>query len=292
MADRSPFDDLPRPLAVAVHDAGAANMIAAWAAAAETPPERVIAKGPALSIWQQRFGEDTDPASDPAALDDMACLISGTGWASDLEHRARIAAARANVRSIAVLDHWVNYAARFRRDGHDQLPDAIWVGDDEARRIAEATFPALPVKTHPNLYPAEQARGAGPKPKDGDILFLLEPARSDWGRGAPGEFQALDFLLARREAAGIPLDAPVRLRPHPSDPPGKYADWIAAHEGARLDTSPDMASALREARWVAGLNSMGLVIALAAGRRVISALPAHAPACVLPQTDILRLADV
>ncbi len=287
--EASPIDALPRPLAVAVHDAGAANMIAAWAQAADTPPDRVIAAGPALAIWRERFGETMPVTSDPQALDGMACLLSGTGWASDLEHCARQAAARAGLHSVAVVDHWVNYAMRFERAGTVQLPDAIWVGDADAARIASATFPDTPVIQHSNLYLAQQARAAGPVPVDGDVLFLLEPARSDWGAGRAGEFQALDYLMERGSLAGIAPGTPVRIRPHPSDPPGKYDEWLRSHPAATLDTAPDMGAALIGARWVAGLNSAGLVIALEAGRVVICALPPHAPPCALPHSGIARL---
>jgi hypothetical protein len=277
---------------VAVHDAGAANMIAAWVAASSSPPERVIAAGPAFAIWRERFGGTVAVDDDPDALHGMACVLSGTGWASDLEHRARVAAAQGGIRSVAVIDHWVNYAMRFERAGAVHLPDCIWVGDEEAARIARATFPAIPVEEHSNFYLDEQARAAGPVPPIGDVLFLLEPARSDWGRGEPGEFQALDYFFARRAAAGIAPETAIRLRPHPSDPPGKYDAWLASHPGVQLDPSPDMARALAGARWVVGMNSAGLVIALAAGRSVLSALPPHAPACVLPQRAIRKLAQL
>ena len=267
-------------------------MIAAWVAAAEAPPEQVIAAGPTEAIWRARFGEDAILSNDPEALGGMACLLSGTGWASDLEHRARIAVARSGAHSVAVIDHWANYAMRFERSGSVQLPDAIWVGDAEAERIARSEFPQLTVEQHPNLYLAEQAREAGPVSEGGDVLFLLEPARSDWGKGQPGEFQALDYFMERRAAIGIPDGTLTRVRPHPSDPPGKFDAWIAAHSEASLDTAPDMGRALAGARWVVGMNSAGLVIALEAGRTVISALPPHAPPCVLPHAAITRLAEV
>lgn len=284
-----PVDPLPRPLAVAIHDAGAANMIAAWAEAAGSAPERVWAEGPARSIWESRFGTGALVETAPALLDGAQCLLSGTGWASDLEHRARQEAARRGIRSIAVIDHWVNYAMRFERDGARQLPDALWVGDEYAQSIAGQAFPAIPVARHRNLYFEQQVAGAGPVPGDGDILFVAEPARSDWGRDRQGEFQALDHFMAKRAMLGIDPGVAMRLRPHPSDEPGKYDAWLAAHRGAALDPSPDMAAALRPARWVVGLNSVALVIALGAGRDAISALPPHAPPCSLPHSDIRRL---
>jgi len=292
VAEAAPVDALPRPLGVAVHDAGAANMIAAWVAAASALPDLVVAAGPARAIWCARFGEDAALVDDPQALAGMAAVLSGTGWASELEHAARVVAARSAAHSVAVVDHWVNYAMRFERGGLVQLPDRIWVGDQAALKRARTAFAGTPVECHLNLYLAEQAARAGPVPEGGDVLFLLEPARSDWGRDDPGEFQALDYFIARRGGAGIPVTAPLRLRPHPSDPPGKYDAWLRRHPEAGLDTAPDMGAALRPARWVAGLNSAGLALALAAGRMVIGALPPHAPPCVLPHEGIVHLAQL
>ena len=181
---------------------------------------------------------------------------------------------------------------RFEREGGVQLPDAIWVGDEDAARIAREAFPATPIEHHPNLYLAEQACEAGAAPETGDILFLMEPARSDWGKEEPGEIQALDHFEAMRDRAGVPADTPLRVRPHPSDPPGKYDAWIGSQPRATLDHSPHMAAALRQARYVVGLHSAGLAVALEAGRTVISALPPHAPPCALPHEGIVKLAQL
>lgn len=284
-----PLDTLARPLAVAIHDAGAANMIIAWAAAAKNPPDCVWADGPAKALWDARFGADALVEGPEKLLDEAACLVSGTGWASDLEHTARIAAAKRRIRSIAVIDHWVNYVPRFERDGGQQLPDSIWVGDSYALRIAKSAFPDISVDALPNFYLKEQSSNAGKPPQHGDVLFVAEPARSFWGEDRPGEFQALDHFMARRACAGIPETVPMRLRPHPSDPPGKYDEWLSAHVCASLDRSPDMAAALKSARWVVGMNSVALVLALEAGREVICSLPPNAPPCTLPHEGIARI---
>lgn len=285
----SPIDGLPRPYAVALHDAGAANMVIEWCSVAAHLPSKVWAEGPAKGLWEARFDRALLVKDSKDLLASARSLVSGTGWASDLEHRARIAAARDGIFSVAVIDHWVNYAVRFHREGGMQLPDAIWVGDAHAYRVATETFHGVTVVCHNNQYLDRQAEGAGPVPTDGDVLFVAEPARSDWGAGEQGEFQSLDHFMASRSSAGIPQGASIRLRPHPSDPDGKYDNWIARHAGVTLDCSPDLQSALRQARWVVGLNSMALVIAMRSGRAAFSALPPNAPPCALPYEEIRRL---
>ncbi len=283
--------DLPSPLAVVAHDAGAANLIIAWLAAA---PEGIgdilpVMSGPAAALWDARFPEGPHPVPLPEALADAAGLLSGTGWSSDLEHEARRLAAKRGIASTAVLDHWVNYRPRFERNGQVVFPDRVWVTDEYALREAALVIPEVRAELRSNLYLQAQVHAAGPLPANGDVLLILEPARSDWGQDRPGEFQTLDWFWRHRDQAA-PRDVPIRLRPHPSDPAGKYDAWIAAHPGVFLDASADMAQALRPAGVVVGLQSAALVIALMAGRQAITALPPWAPPCPLPHQGLRRLA--
>jgi hypothetical protein len=98
--------------------------------------------------------------------------------------------------------------------------------------------------------------------------------------------------VERLPLLALPEGVVLRLRPHPSDPPGKYLDWIAARRAdlpVELDASPTLAAAISGARWVAGCESYALVVALAAGREVFGTLPPWAPPCRLPQAGIRQL---
>lgn len=285
--------DLARPLAVVCHDAGAANLILAWLANDARSEVRPVMKGPAELLWKERFGDAAMWELD-AALDGAAALLSGTGWQSDLEHRARALARAAGIRSVAVLDHWTNYAERFTRHGETVLPDEIWVVDEEAQALASKTFPGAAIRQKPNAYLEEQVARIAPPPSEQRLLYLLEPARSDWGRSSPGEFQALDYLLENLDALGMERSVAIRLRPHPSDPPGKYQAWIDAQTGfdLALDTSADLAEAISGATMVAGGQTFAMVVALAAGRKVVCTLPPWAPRCALPHAGIIHLSSL
>ncbi len=281
-------------MAIVCHDAGAANHILAWLG--DTPPAdvRAVMEGPARELWRQKFGSLAPILTLEAALSGAATVLSGTGWASDLEHRARKNAA--GYRSIAVLDHWTHYRARFERDGELVLPDEYWVTDEDALALANATFPDGNVRLQPNAYLDEQRSRIGPCPSDERLLYLLEPARDDWGRGDPGEFQALDYFIEHRVVAGIGHEVPVVLRPHPSDDPGKYDSWIAAQRAlgndVTLDDRPSLDQAISAATIVAGCQSYAMVVAKAAGRRVVSTLPPWAPPGALPLKGIVALRDL
>ena len=284
---------LEGPLVLVCHDAGAANLALSWIEALQLahPLEcRAVLQGPAASL-AANFQLDIQTFVETAsALRGASLLISGTGWASVLEHQARALAYAVGVHSIAVLDHWVNYRDRFVRNGQMVLPDEIWVADHDAHALATRQFPDVKIVLQSNLYLQKQLREIGPPPSVDEVLYLLEPARSDWGRQIPGEFQALDYFMQHSSRVGIAVGTPVRLRPHPSDAPGKYDRWLRAHAGAATLAPPTpLAADLDRATWVAGCETAALAIAIAAGRRTVCTLPPWAPPCRLPQQELIHL---
>ncbi|WUR13025.1 hypothetical protein E7V67_025605 [[Empedobacter] haloabium] len=288
------------PLALVAHDAGAFNHLLAWYDAGLLGPAgaiRACVAGPAAKLW----GERGPVLTLDAALDGAAAVLSGTGWATDLEHDARRAARDRGLISLAVIDHWTNYPQRFERHGETVLPDALWVTDPHARALAEATFPGVPVTEQPNVYLERQAAqvralaaAAGTGSMAARVLYVLEPLRDTWGQlSQPGEFLALDFFVEHLARLGLE-GCTLHLRPHPSDPPGKYDAWLARHAAlnAAIDPALSLAEALAWADTVAGCQTYAMVVALAAGKQVVSSVPPWAPPCVLPHPDIVRLSDL
>lgn len=289
------------PLIIAAHDAGAANHIAAWFGSSNMGGVYSFVDGPARSIFQRQCPW-MQAAELEVVLPRCGTLISGTGWASSLEHDARKMAKQLGCRSIAVIDHWVNYRERFVRNGEEVLPDEVWVTDAYAKAIAEAEFPDLPVEQVPNCYlegvvNAVRAFECNAEKSDQThVLYVLEPIRQAWGNyPLPGEFQALDFFYANLEALQLDVaELSIRLRPHPSDAAGKYDEWISAQRQGDvcLDRSSSLEEALAWADVVVGCQTYAQIVALAAGKRVVSSIPPKAPGCVLPQTGIIKLAEI
>jgi hypothetical protein len=297
---------LARPLTVVAHDAGAANHIFAWLGC-EKPT--LCLGGPALALWQTHLqktgvGSGLSPFSESgltAALAGAATVITGTGWESTLEHDARKLAREQGVRTIAVIDHWTNYADRFVRNGEQVLPDEIWVSDPYAAEIAQTVFTNITVVQQTNSYLAglvtevESRQPTAVAQGNDCVLYVLEPIRNMWGElDEPGEFLALDYFMENRHRASIATDAEIRLRPHPSDPPGKYNGWLACQDYPRvaLDRSPSLADALAWSNVVAGCQTYAMVLALACGRTVISTNPAWARPCALPHHNIIHLSRI
>lgn len=291
---------LKAPIAIVAHDAGAANQIAAWFGNSMTTTVYGSFGGPARDIfgWQCPW---ITAAHFSELVPQCRTLISGTGWSSAFEHEARKLAKQLGCHSIAVIDHWTNYRARFVRDGEEILPDEIWVTDEYAKELAELEFPDIQVIQLENSYleclvgEVREHDHSKMAPCEENILYVLEPIRQAWrGSGVSGEFQAVEFFIANLNALRLDGIPSIRLRPHPSDVAGKYDQWIESQKGLKisLDASSTLAESIAWADVVVGCHTYAMVVALAAGRRVISSVPPWAPPCVLPQAGILKLADL
>lgn len=291
-------------------DAGSARHIAAWMYPLKQKV-RLCVDGPAVKIFKEAWGifDIYDLAETVQRCD---VLISGTGWSSDLEHYSRIYAKQFGVRSIAVLDHWVNYSERFRRGDREVLPDELWVSDAKAFEIARQHFPRIPIVLLPNIWLdsvtsyVKKLRKAPSTTPYKNLLYLCEPIREEWGYSLSATYsceeQAILYwlkgigqlvtngLVATKEE-GISL----LLLPHPSEESNKYkyivehlsSEWqisIAANES--IETSVAWADA------VFGCETQGLIIAVEAELPTYSCLPPWAPKCRLPCDRIVHMKDL
>ena len=288
---------LPQPIAVVCHDAGAANIVLAEMLAAPDVNFLPVMQGPAARLFTDSgFAASTLLTLDGALLHAKS-VLSGTGWASELEHDARCRAKAMHLKSIAVIDHWVNYADRFERRGLYQLPDEIWVSDTYALEISLNAFAGQVIGLLPNRYLQTQIKNIAPASSSlmGQLLYVLEPLRFSWpGCQQAGEFEALDYFVNNLGRIKSAQKLQIRLRPHPSDAPGKYNTWLEANQGRgiSMDDSASLSQAIGRAQWVAGCETAAMVVALAAGRNVVSTLPPDAPRCRLPHTGIVHLRNL
>ncbi len=283
-------------IGVVCHDAGAANIIIAYLLDAGGNNWRPYMQGPAKRLWEEAFPELASCDGLDSVLEGVDFLITGTGWGSDIEHEARKLACQRGIQSVAVIDHWINYRARFVRNGVETLPDEIWVTDEYAKKLAESEFENIDVVQMPNLYLVNIVEEIGiheDMNSDGkNLLYLLEPIRNTWGDDViNGEFKALDFFVKNLSALGMNKAPSIRLRPHPSDPSDKYDQWISGQNSLNIaiDESVTLAKAIAWSDVVVGCQTYAMVIGLAVGRQVFSSIPPWAPPCILPQKDIIKI---
>ncbi|MBI4239280.1 MAG: hypothetical protein HY696_12805 [Deltaproteobacteria bacterium] len=177
-----------------------------------------------------------------------ATLVTGTSVVTahggDYENQLRIAARTLGIPSVAILDHWCNYSARFTtRDGplRDALPDRICVMNARARdeMIAEG-FPAnrLCITGHPDFDALVTLSAADRKmrrlavrqqlgiPPDTRVIGLLtEPVAGDYEtiRGYD-ELEVVTDCL--HSCAMLAPPTTILLKPHPREAHDKYHDRL------------------------------------------------------------------
>jgi len=284
--------ELSKPVGVVCHDAGGTNQILAMLSNTNFGSVLAYMEGPAKKLWDEVFPSNCVYNNLSELLAKAGTLITGTGWGSNLEHIARIASKERGIYSIAVLDHWTNYEERFVRGSEMVLPDELWVVDKYALRFARNTFPSLKITLIPDFYANQQVKMIAYSEDANELLYLLEPMRSDWGRDELGEFQALHYFFDKLHQLSLPADTVIRLRPHPSDPPGKYDRFLGEFTGflILLDTD-NLSNSLSRARWVVGCQTYAMTLALKINRTVYCSLPPWAPACKLPHDGLIHIKE-
>lgn len=287
-------------IAVVSHDAGGAEILSSWLRH-NPQPHCLVLSGPAISIFQHKLGcVEIHSLSDAIELCDW--VLCGTSWQSNLEKHAIIQAKASSKKVIVFLDHWVNYPERFQLDSDTVLPDEIWVGDMDAKIIAQKIFPEIKVVLTPNPYFKDlQIELKEIKESSNDsmqcfVLYVCEPIREHalltygneryWGYT---EEDALLFFLKNLDALGSTVSE-IKIRPHPSECKNKY-DWARQENLFVTETAStkSLMEQIVEADVVVGCGSMAMVVALLAKKRVISSIPPGGKACELPQAEIEHL---
>lgn len=296
--------DAAKRVAIVSHDAGGAEILSSYIVQQNLHCSYVLA-GPALKIFKKKIGPvSVIPLGD--AIAESEWLLCGTSWQSDLEWQGIKIANHYGKRTVAFLDHWVNYRQRFVRNGQTCLPNEIWVGDAHAKALAESVIPEVATKLLVNPYYEELKRDIAairwPEIGKGvglNLLFLSEPVREGGARLFGDEHywgyteeEALHFLLSNLHVFAQPIGRIV-IRPHPSEPAHKY-DWVEKIYKLAMVSASDRAilEDIAECDVVLGLQSMAMVIGLLAGKRVISCIPKDGDRCLLPHPEIEHLATL
>lgn len=291
-------------IAVIAHDAGGAEILSSYVRQQDFDICYVL-EGPARKIFERKLGP-IKTTSLREAISRSTSIISSTSWESDIEFDARKLAHEYGKTSVAFLDHWINYQERFIRAGEMVLPDEIWVGDILAEAKAREIFPSTPVRLVENPYFQDirtevRELEICPRPFSNSIavLYVCEPigAHALFRHGNARIFgyveeDAINYFLSNISILGRSIERIV-IRPHPSEPPDKYA-WVQQKFNLPIQYggTRSLLEEIAESDLVVGCESMAMVVAILANKKVISCIPPNGRPCVLPQAEIFSFYDI
>lgn len=297
-------------IAVVAHDAGGAEIVSGHIKQNNLQKKcRYSLRGPAIEIFRNKLGaiknEDISEI-----LSQCNCLFSATSWDSSHEYQAIKMAKVLGIKTIAFLDHWVNYSQRFLRDQKELLPDEIWVSDKFGLKIAKNTFgekvSSIQVVENPYIAEARLLINEASKKIDinnaelGDKALFLSEAISEhalkvynnehyWGYT---QLEALYYLMENIDALGLNIKV-LRIRLHPSESPEKFLK-VSSQSQIKIELSTGT-SLWEDIAWsniVLGCNSMAMAASLGSKRRVVCVIPPSGGLCKLPQAEIESLSKI
>ena len=298
------MSDLENELAIVCHDAGGAEILSSYVKQKGIKPYYCI-EGPALGIFERKLGVIKSTAFDKV-LTQANCFLCGTSWQSDLECRVFEMAKKMGKKTIAFLDHWVNYQERFNRNGVMHLPNEIWVGDKYAEAMARGVFPDKLITLIENPYFEEiynQFQDIAVNNSlhvcNSQVLFLsdnLDEAmlkmHSDPRYLGYTDLDVLKYLSENIDIFSEEITK-IIIRPHPSELREKY-DRVKERYGGLVEVGGDLTllEEIAESGIIVGGNSMAMVMALICGKRVISCIPPGGRGFSLPYDAIEKMQDL
>lgn len=231
-------------------------------------------------------------------------VLAATSVSPQMHELRRIRAARTRgIRTVSVLDHWINYRQRFVLEGELVLPDVIAVMDEQARNamlslgfpsdvVVVTGSPALEELAHGlDLTPSDaraRLRAMAPGADGQLVVWVSQPLASglserELGFGSASTFTRFATVLervARRNGRAVDLF----FKPHPREGDGppprtERSEFLRVHP---LGSGYPPRAAALGADLVAGMHSMLLVEACLLGRPVVSFQPGLAVPDPLP----------
>jgi len=286
-----------KDLVICAYDAGGAEFLSSYLIANDISGSFLLS-GPALQIFEKKF-ENFHEKLITTIPNSSETLLSATGGQTDFEFETMRRVLNKGREVVAILDHWFNYPDRFVRNGERIIPSSILVFDHEAEALAKGQFPGIPIHRSRNYYFEAIKRDYNKLITQGfnlenkqDFLYLCEPISRDEFNRKKGfdEYSSLEYFFEVLKSFNL-QNSLITIRPHPSDPDGKYESLIPeAFKNVVIEHRATLVENLAKSSVVVGCNTMAMIVALELGKTVLSATPPPA-ITVFPHQKITKIQE-
>lgn len=259
-----PFINSAKTIGIAANDVGGAQQIYNLMKTLDKPFVALL-NGPAIKVFEngninyQLLKSESD-------LLECELVITGSGWMSNLEFNVLRLCQLNLIPCLTILDHWVNYRARFSRD-FDLVPNMLAVTNQLALSFAKKEFLKTPIFLIPDFELIEYQLQINQALKRDKVLVLLEPnsGLSDYFLiHLDMELEIINKALIINQEKGY---SGVIVRPHPSTLSlnSKILDLINNIESISISSNVSLKDDFKVANVVAGFSSYGLYLSSLSG---------------------------
>ena len=294
-------------VAIVCHDAGGAEIVSSLIKSYDLKFKFALS-GPAKKIFCNKIViKKIFSIND--VLKKSNILLCGTSLPVNIEMQAVQIAKEKGILTVAVLDHWINYRERFLYMNRLIKPDEVWVVDEKASQIAKKTLKDFNIKLMKNPFKQEVIQRLEKYRREKrhnikiaqaqNILYVTEPTswaanikygnERHWGYT---EIEALEYFLEKVQKIA-PRIKNLLIRPHPIEREEKYRKYknFSNEFNIFISAKNNLYKDIMNSDLIFGCNSMAMVVATWAGKKVFCAIPPNGFGFMLPKEGIMSIED-
>jgi hypothetical protein len=281
--------------AIVCHDAGGAEVISNYIK--DIDNYYLVLEGPAKNIFKKKFKKKNFYKLEKI-INKCDRILCGTSIKSNLEVNAIKYGKKFNIKTIAFLEHWVNYRERFSRNGQIFLPNEIYVGDSYAKNIAKKIFRNISIKLIKNPYwlnfqsDLKKIKIKKFKQKYENILYLTENLQQINNNNIKfSDFDAIKFFFKKINYISNKINK-IIFRVHPSENSKKYKKFLLKYSdkfNIEMSKKKNLIDDIVNCDIAVGCQTMAMVMALFANKKVFSSIPIRNYKKILPHKKIIYL---
>lgn len=250
-------------VAAVANDVGGAKQVVNMLSYFRLSPDFLFT-GPAqetLKDWDSEYST----ISSVDELGQYNLIITGSGWMTNLETDAIKFGHEFKVPVITVLDHWVNYKARFLNLRDEEIPRIFVTSNFLSACRARESFPYSQIVEIEDLELKALRKSLDEMNCESDLLIILEPFSEVNGYN---EFQfdakILGAVLAQVD--NHPKLGKIILRLHPSSNVGFNLNQFEKNKiPVEISASRSLLDDLKSTGYVVGFNSQAMYLSSQSG---------------------------
>lgn len=290
--------------AIVCHDAGGAELVSNYVKNNKGKYFYVLS-GPAIKIFKKNISNKIKIIGLAEAEKKTKRLLCGTSFESKLERKAIIKFKKKKKTTIAFFDHWTNYKSRLIYKKRIILPEIIWVSDKYALGLCKFNFPKTKIVLKKNFY-IENIKNQIKytahtniltTKKYNNILYVSEPISEfknkikNFNYKNSLEYKTFKFFIDNIKILNMNT-LKIIFRIHPLENIRKYKWLFGLGLNIQFSKKKSLISDILRSKIVVGRQTMALVVALVAKKKVISCIPPNEQRCCIPYKGIKELRDM